>query len=158
MADCDAGEAQARRDAHAKNIGLVSQLAVWIDATPPLVDWGWSEHTPSCWLPSPDGKSKRERVSSMALAQFAARVRKLVTMRMEVAQLPGLYEYTYGERIDMKSLGNPSLREALAAIPGVQLCASHRWHHAHSGRSQWLPGAAPWQPTDLFLPPCLPLS
>jgi len=118
--DQDEVEAKMRRDAHAKNIQLVASLAHWIDASPPLVEWGWAERFRSCWAPKMEPAVappiREARSHAMAFHQFQARVRQLVTARMEVAQLPGLYEHTYGNRIEPRAFGYPSLREALHEI------------------------------------------
>ena len=81
----DAAEAAARREAHAKNISLVGQLAASIDGLPPLVDWGWTERHASPWAPqfaealATTAGRATERNASLAWAQFAARMRKLVS-------------------------------------------------------------------------------
>ena len=128
--DCDLKElddleAQRRRDAHAKNIALVASLATWIDASAPLVDWGWAERHRSCWAPKMEPAMappvREDRKSALAFLQFQARLRALVTQRMEVAQLPGLFESRFGARIEPRVLGYTTLREALSEVGGLAL-------------------------------------
>jgi hypothetical protein len=96
MGDRDAAEAAARRDAHARNVGLVSQVALplhtpllltppssshlssstsqvaaWIDSAEPLVEWGCSERHPSCWLAF-DGGTARDKQMSLGWAQLTS--------------------------------------------------------------------------------------
>ena len=71
MSKEDPAEAAARRDAHAKNISLVGQLASWVSASAPLIEWGWSERYPSAWAPQHSeatlgAVAARERSTSIA--------------------------------------------------------------------------------------------
>ena len=126
MSDRDGMEAQSRREAHAQSMGKLATVAGWIDAAAPLVDWGYSERAPSCWARA--DRDDGERVvalatarSSLLWAQVGARCRKLVTTRMDLSQLQGLYERNYNAKIEYKALGATNLREVIKDIPGLQL-------------------------------------
>lgn len=123
MNDQDGAEAAVRREVQAKNVGLLGQVGAWVDAASPLVEWGWSEKVPSCWMPQGDGAPpvavRGARGSSLEWAQLNARLRKLVTTRMDASQLQSLYERQYGERIDVQALGGSGLRDVLESVPCV---------------------------------------
>jgi len=123
MLDLDEKEGVARRESAAKQVQLVSQVATWFESAPPLVEWGWAERLMSCWVDghSDGGLPPAARDRSLEWFQFCTRMRKLVTSRMDVQQLPGLYERSFGARIDPKALGCTSLREALLATPAIQV-------------------------------------
>lgn len=137
MLDQDGKEAEIRRQAQAKNVGLIAQLALWVETAPPLVEWGWSERTTSCWAPHGEVAPVQLHGASRSLAwsQVGVRLRKLVSSRMDASQLQGLYEQHYGERIDLRALGCTTLREVLQAIPSLHLETSgSRLHVAPRGR------------------------
>lgn len=140
MLDQDGKEAEARRQMAAKNVHLIAQLSQWVEAAPPLVDWGWSERVPSCWTPqaevAPAGtrNPQAQPVRSLAWAQVSVRLRKLVNTRMDASQLQQLYERHFGERIDIKALGCASLRHVLEGLPMLQLeSQGSRLHVAPAG-------------------------
>jgi hypothetical protein len=89
MLDRDGAEAAARRETHAKNMGLVTQVASWVEAAPPLIEWGWSEHVSSSWMPpTEEERPDRERGrGSLPWAQLTARLRRVITTRMDLSQL-----------------------------------------------------------------------
>ena len=137
MLDQDGKEAEIRRQAQAKNVGLIAQLALWVETAPPLVEWGWSERTTSCWAPHGEVAPVQLHGASRSLAwsQVGVRLRKLVSSRMDASQLQGIYEQHYGERIDLRALGCTTLREVLQAIPSLHLETSgSRVHVAPRGR------------------------
>ena len=104
-------------------MSMLGQVGVWVDGAQPLVTWGWSEKVPSCWLPQAEGGApaidRSARSSSLEWAQLNARLRKLVTVRMDASQLQGLHERTFGERIDVAALGGNGLRDVLESVPCV---------------------------------------
>ena len=132
MSDLDGAEAQARREAAGKNMQMLHVLSSWVEAAPPLVEWGWCERgaAASPWAPRADddaaaaaggravGAAAR---APLAWIQLLARLKRVVYERMDASQLQGIFERYFGEKIDIKALGFSSLRETLAAVPTLHL-------------------------------------
>ena len=122
MNDQDGGEAAARRETHAKAVGIIAQVSAWVEAAPPLVEWGWSELVASTWtgaaagtaLPSGGGS----RGTNLLAMRLKTRLRKLLTGRMELSTLQTQYERQFHERIEQ---GYPTVRDALASVSNIAI-------------------------------------
>ncbi|KAL1520805.1 hypothetical protein AB1Y20_022367 [Prymnesium parvum] len=110
----DEAEIGLKREKLACNLQQMQQLTAWLEAAPPLVEWGWSNGTPSCWaLPSEAIAHDRR---SLAYAQLCARMVALIPTRMDASLVPTAYERTFGTRLDVKAYGYGSLRELLSDL------------------------------------------